>query len=146
MADRTQFIEALDKVMLALEGLRQVCVREQARVQKNFAFQNSCDIDVTYFDVNTPDDPLGYLCSGIVRLSSDGDIIVYNEKRILESFNLTDVISATDNINNYDPKLITAVKFMTNEKSICLSFQSIEIKKEFWNAAAKVYGSLKIEK
>ena len=117
---------------------------KNSKRQRNLVFQNCGTIDVTYFDAMTPDDFIGYLSGGSVQVFSDGDLIIYSEdeKSILENINLTDLIKGSNNINNFDPKSRTAVSLMTKEKDIRISFQSIEIKLEFWNTISKVYDNL----
>ena len=108
-------------------------------------FQSRGILHVTNFEAETPDDPLGYLCGGRVQLFSDGDLILASEEddRILETIHLADVITGSDTIRDYDPAFQTMASLMTMEKHIRIEFQSVEMKREFWNAVTAVYGSLK---
>ncbi len=118
-----------------------------ARTQRNPVFRDSVIVDVTFFETKTPDDPLGYLCGGIIQVFSDGGIIIYSqdEKSILEKINLKDIIRGRDKINNNDPEFGTMVSLMTCEKGIHIGFESIERKNAFWNAITSVYDSLEID-
>lgn len=118
-----------------------------ARTQRNPVFRDSVIVDVTFFETKTPDDPLGYLCGGIIQVFSDGGIIIYSqdEKSILEKINLKDIIRGRDKINNNDPEFGTMVSLMTFEKAVHISFERIEMKNAFWSAITSVYDSLKID-
>ncbi len=118
----------------------------QSKLQKKLVFQNKGIIDVTNFDVMTPDDPLGYACSAIIQLYSDGNLIIYSEveTKLVENINLTDVIHGSDNISNSDPMHKTEVSLMTTEKQIRIHYKSIDIKREFWDSCTAIYDNLKI--
>ena len=115
--------------------------------QQHLAFQERGIIDVTNYDAKTPEDPLGYMSSGIVQVSPDGKIIIYSESdgSLLENISLADIILGNDNINHYDPEFQTAVSLITKNKGIRIHFDTIELKREFWDSITAVYGNLKTE-
>ena len=116
--------------------------------QRKLVFRERCVIDVTNFDVSTPGEPLGYLSGGMIHVFSDGDVVVSSEdeKSVLETIHLTDVFTVSDNINQFDPASETTASLITNEKDIRISFQSVELKKAFWNSIVSVYADLKADR
>lgn len=112
--------------------------------QRKLVFRERCVIDVTNFDVSTPGEPLGYLSGGMIHVFSDGDVVVSSEdeKSVLDTIHLTDVFTGSDNINNFDPEFETTAALITREKGIRFSFQSIELKRAFWDSIVSVYSDL----
>ena len=47
---------------------------QKREMQQDPVFKCSGIIDVTFFDVHSPDDPLGYVCAGSIRVFSDGTL------------------------------------------------------------------------
>lgn len=117
----------------------------QSKEKGHLLYQNGCIIDVTYYDAEKPGDPFGYMSEGVIQLFSDGRIVVYNliDRRVLEDFNVINLFVANNNINNYDPRYRTHVAFSINTKGIHIIFQSIEIKKEFWDVFTLVFRNLR---
>lgn len=112
----------------------------------NCLFHGKGIIDVTNFDDMSLDDSLGYMCSCDIIVFQNGIIEIYKDDSIedlLESFSLFNIVMANNNINNYDPSHTAEVCLMTESKDLRISFQTEEIKKEFWNALTTAYDNLK---
>ncbi len=108
-------------------------------------FFNNGILDVTNFDIMTPDEPIGYVSSCTVSVFQSGLIeirAVDKNQSVLESFNISDIWRASNNINNYDPRHITEVSMITDTKDYRISFHSMEVKGAFWSALTTTYDKL----
>lgn len=109
---------------------------------KNYLFHGRGIVNVTNFDVNSPDDPLGYLCSCDISVLKSGQIEIHSDdaaQALLESFSVSNIVGASNNINNYDPNHITDVSLITNSKDLRITFQTQESKNEFWRVFSALY-------
>lgn len=107
----------------------------------NLLFYEKGIIDVTNFGAMSPEDSLGYMCSCIIIVSSDGTIRVCeyeDENVIMETIVLKNVIRFCDNINNYDPSHRTKVSIMTEDHDFRLSFESVQVKERFVDTLKKL--------
>jgi hypothetical protein len=127
---------------------RQTQDEVQPKMPAYSVYQKRGMIDVTNFGAKTPDEPLGYMGTGIVQLFSDGHFVIHSEidHSPMEEFNLNDLIKGNDHINNYDPRYETQVSLMTREKDIRIDFQTVEEKKEFWAILTSVYDRINVQK
>ncbi|MBQ8504170.1 MAG: hypothetical protein IJ491_07825 [Clostridia bacterium] len=121
--------------------------RKNSKATKNNSvFQGKGFIDVTNFDAMSPDDSLGYACvcdivvfqNGLIEIFSDN-----NERNLLESFSVLNIVTANNNINNYAPETMMGVSVITENKGLRIFFQTKESKIEFWNALTTTYDNLK---
>ena len=103
-------------------------------------FQEKVFIDVTFFDVVRPDDPLGYACSGTISILSDASIIISDmHDQVMEKLHVSDIVYGSNNINNYDPNRCTEIAIMTSEKDIRLIFEDKEMKLKCWDTFCMMY-------
>ncbi len=111
----------------------------------DYVFYEKGIIDVTNFDVMSPDDDLGYMCGCDIFVFQNGIIEIFsddNEKELLERFSVSDVVRASNNINNYDPDYAMDVSMITKKKELRISFQSKESKNRFWNVITTIYDKI----
>lgn len=103
-------------------------------------------IDVTNFDATSPDDSLGYMCGGDIYVFRNGLIQIYaddKENDLLESLSVFNLVRASNQINNFDPKHTTEISMITESKDLRIIFQTKERKMDFWNALTATYDRLK---
>ena len=108
-------------------------------------FFNNGILDVTYFDVMTPDEPIGYASSCTVAVFQNGLIEIHavdKDQCVLESFKISDIWRANNKIYNYDPRHITEVSMITEKRDYRISFFSMEVKDAFWSALTTIYDKL----
>lgn len=55
---------------------------------------------------------------GTVSVFSNGNIVINTGNDEIESFHVSDIVSANNNINNHDPSYSTAVKIITKNKAV----------------------------
>lgn len=90
-------------------------------------FAADCIVDVTNF--NEEEHELGYSCSANVSVHDDGTIVLQElNGKILEHFDIKDIVLFDNNINNFDPRYKNAVKILLNDKAIQLEFYKIDSK------------------
>ena len=97
-------------------------------------------VDVTIFDAISPEDSLGYMCDCDISVFQSGKIEIRsldNEKDLLESFSVMDIVSVSDNINNYDPAHDTEIAVITENKALRIAFHNKESKIELCNVLKK---------
>ena len=125
-------------------------IKKKSQTPSNtILFRGKGIIDVTNFDAMSPDDSLGYMCGCDVSVFMNGQIEIYTDdktKDLLESFSISDIVRANNNINNYDPNHIAEVSLITENKDLRISFQAKESKDEFWDALTTAYDKLKERK
>lgn len=112
----------------------------------NYLFHGKGVVDVTNFDAKSPDDSLGYMCSCDITVLKSGQIEIYSDdiaKGLLESFSVSNIVAANNNINNYNPNHIAEVSLMTDSKDLRITFQTQESKKEFWRVLSTAKDNLK---
>lgn len=115
----------------------------------NCLFHGKGVIDVTNFDAMSPDDSLGYMCGCDISVLQDGQIEILSDddaKDLLESFSVSNIVRANNDINHYDPNHITEVSVMTESKALRITFQTKESKNEFWNALTATRDNVKESK
>ena len=108
-------------------------------------FFNNGFLDVTYFEIMTPDEPIGYARNCTVAVFQSGLIemrAIDKDQSVLESFNISDILMASNNINNCDPRHINEVSLITHTRDYRITFHSLEEKRAFWSALTTTYNKL----
>ena len=118
---------------------------EYRKFQNANIFNGEGIIGVDNFGAMSPDESLGYMCSCNISVLQNGQIEIRSVdevKDLLESFSVLDIVSANNNINNYDPAYIMDVALKTASKGLRITFQTKESKMEFWDAFTTTYDSI----
>ena len=103
-------------------------------------FHKNVIIDVTHFDAEESDS-LGYLCSCNISVYPNGYIQFSNASEELEKLHISEIILASDNINNYDPMYILDISITTKRRNIRITFDNIETKSKCWKVLEKLHES-----
>ncbi len=103
-------------------------------------FYKNVIIDVTYLDAKEGDS-LGYLCGCDICVYPNGYIHFSNASKELEKLHISEIILASDNINNYDPMYTLDISITTERRKICITFDNIETKSECWKVLEKLHKS-----
>lgn len=105
--------------------------------ESKIVFRESGIINVTNFSAMSIEDSLGYVCSCVISVLSNGIIEVHScekESKILETISVSGIHIFSNNVNNYDPMYATEVLLTTDDYEFLFSFESVEIKRNFANS------------
>lgn len=102
-------------------------------INADLVFQDKVILDVTYFKVTGPNEPIGFMGTGTVSVYSDGTVAILDEDEELGRYRACDLIHLVSRGNSYDPESLIEMKLMTEEESIRLGF----LNAESWNKYVK---------